>query len=166
MEEQIRYLVQAECLPAPAGHAEAIVGELRRCFSVSDYKCDGSLLTLELRSGHQLADGAFKDLADLLIEALNRRQLRLRSGVINRVEKDPLGSRAGRLIKEIYGRALETGEGAFAFLTGGSVIKTAKEMIVGTRLVPVMYFHRDVILDLALAAKTRRMSMSPATKAN
>ena len=156
MQEQIRYLVQVECQPSPYGCAAEIVEELGRCFTIFDYKCEGPRLTLELRSGHALADGAFKDLADLLIEALDRRQLRLCSGVINRVERSHLGAGAGRLVKELCGRALETGEGALGFLADGTVRRTAREMLGGTRLVPVMYFHRDVVLDLLLAAKSRR----------
>ncbi len=169
MQAQIRYLVQVECEPSPQQYAAEVVAELRRCFAVFDYHAQGPRLTVELRYGHAVADGAFKDLADLLIDALERRQLRLCSGVINRIEKNSLGSGAARLVKELCLRPVDAGDIGPALPASGSLVKAARHVVQtigGPRLVPVMYFHRDVFLDLMLASKTRRIAMNPAAQPN
>ena len=169
MQAQIRYLVQVECKPSPRQCAAEIVDELRRCFAVFDYQCQGPMLTVELRYGHAVADGAFKDLADLLIDALERRQLRLCFGVIHRIEKNTIGSGAARLVKELSGRTMDAGDGSPARPAAGSLVQAARHVVQtigGPRLVPVMYFHRDVFLDLMLASKTRRIAMNPAAQPN
>lgn len=166
MEGHIKYLVQAQCQPSPAGREEEIVRSLSQNFDVKECTCDGTGLTLELRSNHHLADGAFKDLADLLIEALDDHNLRLRGGVINRVEKHSLSAVVGDISRELSSKVAGTSDGVFSFLAGESLKKLAGGVFGGTRLVPVMYFHRDVILDLMLAAKARNLTMSPVPEAN
>ena len=161
MEGYIKYLVQAQCQPSPVGREEEIVRSLSQDFNVKECTSDSTGLTLELRSSHPLADGAFKDLADLLIEALTEQNLRLRSGVINRVEKNSLSGAVGAFGKELSGRIMGTRAGLFSFLAGGRLQRIAGGLFGGTRLVPVMYFHRDVILDLMLTAKSRQLAVSP-----
>lgn len=167
MEGYIKYLVQAQCQPSPVGHEEEIVQSLSQNFNVKKCSCDSAGLTLELGYHHPLADGAFKDLADLLIDVLAERKLRLHSGVINRVEKSSLSTVVGAFNKGISGRVLETSDLVFNFLTGGGSLKKIAGGVFGeTRLVPVMYFYREVILDLMLAGKARHMEMNPATGTN
>ena len=161
MEGYIKYLVQAQCQPSPVGREEEIVRSLSQDFNVKECICDSTGLTLELRSSHPLADGAFKDLADSLIEALTEQNLGLRAGVINRVEKNTFSAAVGAFGKELSGKLMGTSAGLFSFLTGGSSHRTAAGMFGGTRLVPVMYFHRDVILDLMLTAKSRQLAVNP-----
>ena len=160
MEGYIKYLVQAQCQPSPVGHEQEIVRSLSQGFNVKECSCDNTGLTLELRSNHPLADGAFKDLADLLIEALTKQNLRLRAGVINRVEKNSLSTVVSAFGKELSGRVMGTRAGMFSFQAGGSLKRIAGGVFGGTRLVPVMYFHRDVILDLMLGAKSRQLAMN------
>jgi len=176
LEGYIKYLVQAQCQPSPVGHEEAIVQSLSRNFNVKQCSCDSTGVTLELEYNHPLADGAFKDLADLLIDVLAEQKLRLRSGVINRVEAGSLSTIVGAFIgsfnrglsgdRGLSGRWLETSDLVFNFLTSGSFRRIAGGGFGETRLVPVMYFYREVILDLMLAGKARRLSMNPVTGSN
>lgn len=166
MEGYIKYLVQAQCQPSPVGHEEEIVQSLSQNFNVKKCSCDNTGVTLELGYNHPLADGAFKDLADLLIEVLDEQKLRLRSGVINRVEKSSFSSVVGAFNRGLSGRVLESSDLVFNFFTGSSLRKIAGGVFGETRLVPVMYFYREVILDLMLAGKARHMSMNPVTGSN
>lgn len=161
MEGHIKYLVQAQCQPSPAGREEEIVRSLGRNFDVKECTCDSTGLTLELRSNHHLADGAFKDLADLLIEALDDHNLRLRTGVINRVERNSLSTAVGDISRELSVKEPEESLAGACRLAGGSLKKLAWGVLGKTRLVPVMYFHRDTLLDLMLASKARSLAMSP-----
>ena len=166
MEGYIKYLVQAQCQPSPVGHEEDIAQSLSQYFNVNKCSCDSVGVTLELGYNHPLADGAFKDLADLLIEVLDEKQLRLHSGVINRVEKGSLSTVVGAFNRGITGRLLERSYVVFSFLTGRSLGRVAGGVFGENRLVPVMYFYREVILDLMLSAKSRHTSMSPITNSN
>jgi hypothetical protein len=139
---------------------------LSRNFNVNKCSCDSSSVTLELGYNHPLADGAFKDLADLLIDVLAEQNLRLHSGVINRVEPGPLSTMVGAFNSGISGRVLETSDLVFNFITGGTFRKIAAGVFGETRLVPVMYFYREVILDLMLAGKARQLAAKPATGSN
>ena len=166
MEGYIKYLVQAQCQPSPVGHEEDIAQSLSQYFNVNKCSCDSVGVTLELGYNHPLADGAFKDLADLLIEVLDEKQLRLHSGVSKRVEKGSLSTVVGAFNRGITGRMLESSNVVFSFLTGRSLGRVAGGVFGENRLVPVMYFYREVILDLMLSAKARHTSMSPITNSN
>ena len=166
MEGYIKYLVQAQCQPSPVGHEEEIVQSLSQNFKVNKCSCDSTGVTLELGYNHPLADGAFKDLADLLIEVLDEQKSRLHSGVINRVEKGSLSTVVGAFNRGITRRMLESGNVVFSFLTGRSLGRIAGGVFGETRLVPVMHFYREVILDLMLAAKARHTSKSSITSSN
>ncbi len=166
MSETFKYVVQVECEPWPAAYAGEIVQSLRQCFNVSRYSCSGDLLTVEVVSGHALANGVFKDLADAVIDALNTNQLRLRSGVINRVHQNPLGSLLGVLTRNLSRGGLIAGAAVVGVLIGLSLLKIAGGTQAGGRLVPVMYFHREVVLDLFLASRSRRIAVKPAMESN
>ena len=92
---------------------------------------------------------------------MSEQNLRLRSGVINRVEKNSLSAAVGSFGKELSCRIMGTSAGLFGFLAGGSLERITGGLLGGTRLVPVMYFHRDVILDLMLTAKSRQLAVNP-----
>lgn len=166
MEGNVKYLVQAQCQPSPRGHEEEIARSLSRNFNVRKCSCDRTGVTLELEYNHPLAEGAFKDLADLLIDVLADQKLRLRSGVINRVEAGSLSTIAGAFNRGLSRRVLETGGLVFNFLTGGTFGRFRGGVFGETRLVPVMYFYREVILDLMLAGKARHLSTRPVTGTN
>ncbi len=166
LEGHIKYLVQVQCQPSPIGCEEQIVQSLNQSFNVKKCRCSSTGLTLELRSNHPLAYGTFKDLADLLVETLSEIGLRLRSGAINRVEPNSLGVLVGAFNKGIVGRLVGTREGVLSFLTHGPLPRIVGGIVGGTRLVPVMYFHRDVILDLFLATKVRHMGIKAVPEPN
>ena len=161
MTEPFKYQIKAECEPSPAQYAGEIVEALRSVFHLTGYECSGDALTIHLESAHPLADGVFKDLADALIDQLTARRLRLRSGVINRVDHNPLGTFIGALGRQLPQRALHTGAAVCEKLTGFPVMRSPGGPLSGGRLVPVMFFHRDVVLDLLLSAKSRRPAASP-----
>ena len=161
MERHINYLVQVQCQPSPIGYEEQIVQSLNHCFNVIECRSSSTGLTLELGSDHPMAYGAIKDLADLVVENLTERNLQLQSGVINRVEQNPLLAAVGAFYRGIIGKVAGTREGVLGFLAGGPVHRIASGLLGGPRLVPVMYFHRDVVLDLMLTAKVRRLAMRP-----
>ena len=161
MTEPFKYQIKADCEPSPAQEAGEIVEALRPVFNLTGYACSGNSLTVELESSHPLADGVFKDLADALIDQLTCRGLRLRSGVINRVDHNPLGTFIGVLGRQIPQKALDTGAAVCEKLTGFPVVRSPGGALSGGRLVPVMFFHRDVVLDLLLSAKSRRPAANP-----
>ena len=171
MTEPFKYQIKAECEPSPAQYAGEIVEALRSVFNLTGHECSGNSLTVELESSHLLADGVFKDLADALIDQLTARGLRLRSGVINRVDHNPLGTFIGVLGRGVLGRqlpqkALHTGAAVCEKLTGFPVMRSPGGALSGGRLVPVMFFHRDVVLDLLLSAKSRRPAANPTLAAD
>lgn len=166
MTEPFKYQIKAECEPSPAQYAGGIVEALRSVFNLTGYECSGDSLTVELESSHPLADGVFKDLADALIDQLTARGLRLRSGVINRVDHNPLGTFMGALGRQLPQKALYTGAAVCEKLTGFPVARSRGGTLSGGRLVPVMFFHRDVVLDLLLSAKSRRTAANPTLAAD
>ena len=161
MTEPFKYQIKAECETSPAQYAGEIVEALRPVFHLTGYECSGASLTVELESSHPLADGVFKDLADALIDQLTARGLRLRAGVINRVDHNPLGTFIGVLGRQLPQKALHTGAAVCEKLTGFPVARRSGGALSGGRLVPVMFFHRDVVLDLLLSAKSRRPAANP-----
>ena len=123
MTEPFKYQIKAECETSPAQHAGEIVEALRPVFHLTGYECSGASLTVELESSHPLADGVFKDLADALIDQLTARGLRLRAGVINRVDHNPLGTFIGVLGRQLPQKALHTGAAVCEKLTGFPVVR-------------------------------------------
>ena len=166
MSETFKYVVQVDCDPSPAGHAAEIVESLQNRFNISQHSCSGATLTVELAYGHPLANGVFKDLADALIDALAARQLELRSGVINRVQQNWLATFTGALNRKLSRGAQLTGAAVLGMFIALSLAKIAGGLLGGSRLVPVMYFHRDVVLDLMLSAKARHITPQRALESN
>lgn len=166
MSETFKYVVQVDCEPSPAPHAAEIVDSLQDRFNISQHSCSGATLTVELAYGHPLANGVFKDLADALIDALTDRKLELRSGVINRVQQNWLATFTGALNRKLSRGARLTGAAVLGMFIGLSLVKATGGSLGGSRLVPVMYFHRDVVLDLMLSAKARHVPGSRALESN
>ena len=166
MSETFKYVVQVDCEPSPAPHAAEIVDSLQDRFNISQHSCSGATLTVELAYGHPLANGVFKDLADALIDALTDRKLELRSGVINRVQQNWLATLIGALNRKLSRGARLTGAAVLGMFIGLSLVKAAGGLLGGSRLVPVMYFHQDVVLDLMLSAKARHIPGSRALESN
>jgi hypothetical protein len=169
VEGPVKYLVQVQCQPSPIGHEEQIFRAFRDSFNVSKCHCTGAGLTLELRYNHPLAYGVFKDLADLVIQTLIERNLRLLSGVIHRVERKRLSAVVDAFSLGASDHVKGTRKGSISFLSGGPLPKFVDgihQVLGGTRLVPVMYFYREVFIDLMLSAKARRWSRPTAVEPN
>lgn len=162
MEGCIKYLVQVQCQPSPVGCEEQIVRSLSRNFDIRICHCADTGFTVGLQSNHQLAYGAIKDLADLVVEVLSELDLRLLSGVINRVD----GNSSRALVNVLRRGSVSSGPGAkngiLRYLGAGLLGKIISGVLGGARLAPVMYFHQDVLIDLALAAKARSMEVEAA----
>ena len=144
------------------GYEQQIARELGASFDVIGCQCTGDGVSIELASGHPVAYGAFKDLADLVIETLSRADARLLCGVINRVDHGRLGAAADTL-----GHSRSGADVGFWSLLFNSLLKKPLGKITGgTRLLPVMYFYQGIVLDLQLAAKASNLRLESIPEPN
>lgn len=162
MDTYVKYLVQVQSQSALAGYAEEIFQAVSSSFNVTGCRCDGDELALEIQSNHPLAYGVFKDLADLVQQSLARRDLRLLSGAIHRVERHPLSAMVEAFTRGAKGSV----EGISSYCSGSFWQRVVDGIVGGLRLTPVMYFYGEVCIDLMLADKARRISMQAAAEAN
>ena len=166
MEGCIKYLVQVQCQPSPVGCEEQIIQSLSRDFDIRICHCTDNGFTVGLQSNHPLAYGAIKDLADLVVEALSELDLRLLSGVINRVDGNSPGGLVNVLRRGTISSSSGIKKGILHYLGAGFLGKIVSGIFGGTHLVPVMYFHQDVLIDLVLAAKARSTKREAVPKPN
>lgn len=152
MGEKTKYLVQVQCQPMPLGQESQLTEELARSFPVERCWTDRDWLTIEVVSGHRLAYGALKDLADSVQQCLSSRGSQLKSGIIHRTVLGPVASMARSVIM-----ALERRSVARPLLTG-LLGRLAARIAGPARLVPEMYFHWGLTFDLALAGKLKQTS--------
>ena len=152
MGEQTKYLVQVQCQPMLRGQESCLAEELAQSFPVAGCRSDKDWLTIELVSGHRLAHGALKDLADTIERCLSGRGSQLKSGVIHRRALGPVATEARSVIA-----ALERRSVARPLLTG-LLGRLATRIAGPARLVPEMYFHWGLTFDLALAGKLHQPS--------
>ena len=150
MDNQRKYLVQVQCQPLRRDQEDNIVKELAASFPVRQWRADRDGLTIEVVASHRLADGALKDLADLICQTLAQQGTHLKSGVISETVAGPLTAAVGRV-----SRALER-QSLFVSLLAGLLGRLAGRICGPARLVPVMYFHWGITLDLALAGKLKQ----------
>lgn len=150
MAEQTKYLVHVQCQPMPEGHEKQLTAELAQAFPVERCWTDRDWLTIELVSGHRLATGALKDLADAIQLSLSGRGLELKSGVIHRMVLGPVAAATRSVIA-----ALERQSVARPFLAG-LLGRMATRIAGPARWVPEMYFHWGITLDLALAGRVKQ----------
>ncbi len=162
MPEAIKYLVELQCQPSPVGFEQQIIRALASSFDIVACQCTSDGVSIELASSHPVAYGAFKDLADLVIETVSSTDARLICGVINRVDQSRLGA-----VADTLGQNRSGGETGFWRLLFGSLAKKAMDKITGgTRLRPVMYFYQGIVLDLQLAAKAGNLRREPIPEPN
>jgi hypothetical protein len=166
VEGSIKYLVQVQCQPSPIGYEEQIVQSLSRNFDIRICHCTDTGFTVGLPSNHPLAYGAIKDLADLVVEVLSDLHLRLLSGVINRIDGSSSGALADVLRRGLISSGSGTKKGILRHLGAGLLGKIIDGVFGGTQLVPVLYFHQDVVIDLVLAAKARSTRIEAVPKLN
>lgn len=167
MEGRVKYLVQVQCQPSAGEHQEHILGALRDSFNVTGWHCAGADLSLEVRSDYPLAYGVFKDLAQLVKQTLEQRNLRLRSGAVYRVERHPLGPLAEAISPGSLNALAGARQAGADSAPAGLRQRLAEGLLGGPRLTPEMFFYGEVTLDLALSARSRRLAATrTATEAN
>ena len=162
MPGPIKYLLELQCQPSPMGYEKQITRALASSFDIVGCHCTSDGVSIELASGHPVAYGAFKDLADLVIETISSTDARLICGVINRVDHSRLGA-----VADTLGQNRSVGEAGFWRLLFASLAKKAMNKITGgARLRPVMYFYQGIVLDLQLAAKAGNLRREPIPEPN
>jgi hypothetical protein len=152
MAEQTKYLIHVQCQPVPCGQENQLTAELAQSFPVERCWTDRDWLTIELVSGHRLAYGALKDLADAIQLCLSGRGSQLKSGVIHRMVLGPVAAAARSVIA-----ALERQSVARPLLAG-LLGRLAARIAGPARWVPEMYFHWGITLDLALNGRLNQTS--------
>ncbi|MBO54799.1 MAG: hypothetical protein CL886_03970 [Dehalococcoidia bacterium] len=158
MERQIKYIVQVHCEPLPIGLEGTIVNFLSDYFNVTGCSVDNQGMILELRSSHAIAYGAIKDLADLIVEVLNMNGIEFRQGVINRVEQGYAQFVYKVVNSEVIANHILGLCRSWSYIVGNAVKELIAKMFGGTRLVPEMYFHGNVLLDVMLSTRVKQLS--------
>jgi hypothetical protein len=166
VEQQVTYLMQVQCDPSPTGYVEEILRALRDNLDVARCSCTSIGFTLEVRAEHPLAYGVFKDVADLVKETLTQRNLRLLSGAVHRVERNPLSATVDAFILSAGNNVKSTRNGVLSFRCLDLLQRLVHGPLGGSRLVPVMFFYGEVHIDLMLSAKARRLAMRTVPEAN
>jgi len=158
LERQIKYIVQVQCEPIPIGLEDTILKFLSDYFNVTACSINNQGMILELKSNHPIAYGAIKDLADLIVEVLNTNGIEFRQGVINRVEQGYAQFVYKVINSEMIANYILGLCRAWSSIVGNAVKDIIANMFGGTRLVPEMYFHGDVLLDAMLSARIKHLS--------
>ena len=166
MERQIKYVVQVECRPAPFGLESVILGFLRDYFSVTSCNVDERGISLEIISEHAIAYGAIKDLADLIVEVLNKNDVEFQQGVINRIEHGYAQLLNKIFNSETIANCVLTLGRSWTSIAGAAVRNVLAKTFGGTRLIPEMYFHGDVLLDLMLTSRVNNTSINGVTESS
>ena len=159
MERQIKYVVQAQCSPAPFGFEGIILGFLKDYFSVTSCNVDERGVSLEIISEHPIAYGAIKDLADLIVDVLSKNDVEFQQGVINRVEHGYVHWVNKIFNSETIANYVLTLGRSWTSIAGGAVRSVLIGMFGRPRLVPEMYFHGNVLLDIMLTTRSNKTSI-------
>ena len=149
MNEPTKYLVHVQCQPLPMGLESQLTEELARSFPVERGWTDREWLTIEVVSGHRLAYGALKDLADSVQQCLSSRGSQLKSGIIQRAVVGPVAAMSRPIIAALERRSVARP------LLAGLVGRLAARIARPVRMVPEMYFHWGTTFDLALAGRMK-----------
>jgi hypothetical protein len=166
VERQIKYVVQVQCRPAPFGLESVIVGFLSDYFSVTSCNVDKRGVSLEIISEHPIAYGSIKDLADLIVNVLSKNDVEFQQGVINRVEHW-----YAHLVDKIFNSetianfVLTLGR-SWTSIAGEAARNVVIRIFGRPRLVPEMYFHGDVLLDLMLTTRSNKTSINGVTESS
>ncbi len=152
MAEQTKYLIHVQCQPVPSGQESQLTAELAQSFPVERCWTERDWLTIELVSGHRLAHGALKDLADTIQLSLSDRGSQLKSGVINRMVMGPVATATRPVITALERRSVARP------LLAGLLGRMATRITGPARQVPEMYFHWGITFDLALTGRLNQAS--------
>ena len=137
------YEIQLQYTPLGESSVECISNSLRKSFNVAGHNIRNDILLLDIASNFPLGYGALKDMADLIIDELSRLNINLLNAVIQRVDPGPAG-----------------------LLADGKISRLIGKMISIKHHTPLMYFYQNMIIDLQLSSRVKRINMSPVAELN
>ena len=137
------YEIQLQYTPLGESSVECISNSLRKSFDVAGHNIRNDILLLDIASNFPLGYGALKDMADLIIDELSRLNINLLNAVIQRVDPGPAG-----------------------LLADGKISRLIGKMISIKHHTPLMYFYQNMIIDLQLSSRVKRINMSPVAELN
>ncbi len=137
------YQIQLQYTPLGESSVECISNSLRKSFDVAGHNIRNDILLLDIASNFPLGYGALKDMADLIIDELSRLNINLLNAVIQRVDPGPAG-----------------------LLADGKISRLIGKMISIKHHTPLMYFYQNMIIDLQLSSRVKRINMSPVAELN
>tara|TARA_B100001765_G_scaffold196075_1_gene145827 strand:- start:134 stop:562 length:429 start_codon:yes stop_codon:yes gene_type:complete len=137
------YQIQLQYTPLGESSVECISNSLRKSFDVAGHNIRNDILLLDIASNFPLGYGALKDMADLIIDELSSLNINLLNAVIQRVDPGPAGLFADGKISRLIGK-----------------------MISIKHHTPLMYFYQNMIIDLQLSSRVKRINMSPVAELN
>ena len=145
MQQTVQYNVEINCGPCPEGYASQIARQLRTAFPVTSCQSTRTGLAMRMTSGHQFADGALRDFADLVGDTLTGLGIAMTMGVVRLV------TRQGSYHAGVLQKAQD-----FAAAFTGIDWRPVRE-------VPVLYFYKGLRFDLELSARLKALNrMEPA----
>tara|TARA_B100001013_G_scaffold259718_1_gene162780 strand:+ start:206 stop:634 length:429 start_codon:yes stop_codon:yes gene_type:complete len=137
------YQIQLQYTPLGESSVECISNSLRKSFDVAGHNIRNDILLLDIASNFPLGYGALKDMADLIIDELSSLNINLLNAVIQRVDPGPAG-----------------------LLADGKISRLIGKMISIKHHTPLMYFYQNMIIDLQLSSRVKRINMSPVAELN
>ena len=137
------YQIQLQYTPLGESSVECISNSLRKSFDVAGHNIRNDILLLDIASNFPLGYGALKDMADLIIDELSSLDIILLNAVIQRVDPGPAG-----------------------LLADGKISRLIGKMISIKHHTPLMYFYQNMIIDLQLSSRVKRINMSPVAELN
>ena len=137
------YQIQLQYTPLGESSVECISNSLRKSFNVAGHNIRNDILLLDIASNFPLGYGALKDMADLIIDELSSLNINLLNAVIQRVDPGPAG-----------------------LLADGKISRLIGKMISIKHHTPLMYFYQNMIIDLQLSSRVKRINMSPVAELN
>ena len=137
------YQIQLQYTPLGESSVECISNSLRKSFDVAGHNIRNDILLLDIASNFPLGYGALKDMADLIIDELSSLNINLLNAVIQRVDPGPAG-----------------------LLSDGKISRLIGKMISIKHHTPLMYFYQNMIIDLQLSSRVKRINMSPVAELN
>ena len=137
------YEIQLQYTPLGESSVECISNSLRKSFNVAGHNIRNDILLLDIASNFPLGYGALKDMADLIIDELSSLNINLLNAVIQRVDPGPAG-----------------------LLADGKISRLIGKMISIKHHTPLMYFYQNMIIDLQLSSRVKRIHMSPVAELN
>ena len=134
----VQYNIEITCNPCPEGYESQIARRLGTAFPGVDCRSTQHGLSMRLDSGHTIAEGAWKDFAELVAETLTGLGILMTSGVVSRLARQAPGT--SRIAARMHDVA--------ATLTGFDLRPV--------RAVPVLYFYKGLRFDLDVSERLRR----------